>query len=55
MSTLLGTQTIVFIYIKASIKDAISPISPSTTASRVVMGKILTRMSPFSEILLGIN
>jgi hypothetical protein len=45
----------VFIQIKASIQDGISPISPSTIASRAVMGRNPTGMSPLSEILLEIS
>jgi hypothetical protein len=45
----------VFVRIKASIWDGITPISPLATASRAIMGRISTRMSPFLEILLGIN
>jgi hypothetical protein len=51
----VGNSTMVFVRIKASIQDGISPISPSTTASRTVMGRISTGMSPLSEILSEIS
>jgi hypothetical protein len=55
MSTLLGTPIMVFVRIKASIQDGISPIFPSTIASRVIMGRISTGMNPLSKILSGIS
>jgi hypothetical protein len=54
-STLLGTPTMVFVRIKASIWDGICPISPSTTASRALMGKLSIGMIPLLEILSEIS
>jgi hypothetical protein len=50
MLTLLVTPTRVFIRIRASTLGGTSPVSRSTTASMVVMGKISKEMSPNSEI-----
>jgi hypothetical protein len=54
-STLLGTPTMVFVQIKASIQDGISLTSPSTTASKAVMSRFSTGMSHLSEILSEIG
>jgi hypothetical protein len=45
----------VFILIKASMLGGTNPVSCSTTAYGVVMGKISTKMSPLSKISLGIR
>jgi hypothetical protein len=55
MSTSLVIPTIVFILIKASMLGGTNPVSHSTTANRVVMGRISIEMSPLSEISLGIR
>jgi hypothetical protein len=47
----VGNSTLVFIRIKASIRDGISPIAPSITFSMAVRGRISIGMSPLSEIL----
>jgi hypothetical protein len=46
----LVTPTMVFVRIRASTLGGTSPVSRSTTANRVVMGKILIGMSPNSGI-----
>jgi hypothetical protein len=53
MGTSLVIAAIVFILIKASMLGGTNPVSHSTTANRVVMGRISTEMSPLSEISLG--
>jgi hypothetical protein len=53
ISTLLVISTMIFVLIKASMLGETSPVSRSTTANRVVMGRISTKMSPLSEISLG--
>jgi hypothetical protein len=45
----------VFVLIKASMLGETNPVSYSTTANMVVMGKISTEMRPLSEILVGIS
>jgi hypothetical protein len=50
MLTLLVTPIMVFMQIRASTLGGTSPVSRSTTSSRVVMGKIATEMSPNSGI-----
>jgi hypothetical protein len=55
MSTSLVNPTMVFILIKASMLGGTSPVSHSTTANRLVMGRISIKMSPLSEISLGIR
>jgi hypothetical protein len=54
MSTLLVIPTMLFVLIKASMLGGTNPVSSSTIANRVVMGKIPTEMSPLLEISLGI-
>jgi hypothetical protein len=49
-ANLLVTPTMVFIWIRASTMGGTSPVSCSTTANKVVMGKISTEMSPNSGI-----
>jgi hypothetical protein len=51
MSTLLGIPAMAFVRIKASIRDGISPISPLTTASRAILGRISIGMSPLRDIV----
>jgi hypothetical protein len=50
MSTSLVIPTMVFILIKASMLGGRNPVFHSTTANRVVMGRISIEMSPLSEI-----
>jgi hypothetical protein len=46
MLTLLVTRTMVFVRIRVSTLGGTSPVSSSTTASRVVMGKNFNRNEP---------
>jgi hypothetical protein len=55
MSTLLVIPTMVFVLIKASMLGGTNLGSYSITANQMVMGKILTEMSPLSEISSGIR
>jgi hypothetical protein len=55
ISTSLVIPTMIFILIKASMLGGINPVSRSTTANRVVMGRISIKMSPLSEVSLGIR
>jgi hypothetical protein len=51
MSTLLVISTMVFVLIKASMLGGTIPVSRSTTANRVVLGRISTNMSPLRDII----
>jgi hypothetical protein len=53
MSTSLVIPTMVFVLIKASMLGGTNPVSHSTTANWVVMGRISTEMSPLSKVSLG--
>jgi hypothetical protein len=55
MSTSLVIPTMVFVLIKASMLGGTSSVSRSTTANRVLMGRISTEMSPLSKISSGIS
>jgi hypothetical protein len=45
----------VFVLIKASMLGGTNPVSRSTTANKVVRGRISTEMNPLSEISSGIS
>jgi hypothetical protein len=49
MSTSLVIPTMVFSLIEASMLGGTNPVSYSTTANRVVMGRISIEMSPLSQ------
>jgi hypothetical protein len=53
--TSLVIPTMVFVLIKASMLGGTNPVFHSTTANRVVMGRISTKMCPLSKISSGIR